>query len=352
MPGEWGITIARGVREFRMKTSGVIAALVCGIGLASGASAQATDPLSEKAAVYVDYVSQATSLDGRTFKNATELNDVLSSMGSYKGDQIGTGWVAYSALIAAKEPEYRKAVRTLSANYGTDVTAQNIADRKWSPVKLDGGEAALKAVIETTEADFASMNNGAAHMREQYYVLEKFGWGKAIIGQKDKNQRLSNILSLRTAGRAPDPALVTRISESRSLLSETNAAALTSAGAGFNDAVSAIKLPAMFQPAPKPAAKATTFTTAFNEIPKVIMGSALLDILAQDAGSTMSPATMIDKDLATPTSDLKALNNKLVTAVMNLDVCVAAVRTEADLSFCVAADTIEGLQKKINETMD
>ncbi|MFN4226055.1 MAG: hypothetical protein ACK4HR_07030 [Hyphomonas sp.] len=322
-----------------MKASGVIAALVCGLGVASAASAQKADPLSEKAAVYVSYVSEASALDGRSFKNAGELNDVLSSIGSYKGDQIGTGWVAYSSLVAAKQPEFRKSVREMTASYGADVTSANIKDRKWNAAKLDGGDDALRAVLETTQADFAALQNSSDHMREQYYVLEKHGWGKSIIPQKDKNQRISKMAGTRSTGRAIDPNYVTQVSASRGLLSDTNADALSQAAAGLTDTVSAIKLPAMFQPAPKPSAQPASFSSVFNEIPRTITGTASLDIIAHEAGGTMPSTALIEAELARPTSNLSIINNKLVGDVLNLDACVAATRAEADLSPCLAAGT-------------
>lgn len=329
-----------------MKASGVVAALVCGLGLASPALAQKADPLSEKAAVYVSYVSEASALDGRSFKNAGELNEVLSSIGSYKGDQIGTGWVAYSSLVAAKQPEFRKSVREMSANYGADVTAANIKDRKWNASKLDGGDAALKAVLQTTEADFAALQNSSDHMREQYYVLEKHGWGKSIIAKNDKNQRISKIAGTRATGRSIDPRYATQVSQSRGLLSDTNADAITLAASGLNETVSAIKLPAMFQPAPKPSVQNKTFSSVFNEFPRTIAGTATLDIIAHEDGSSMSSTALIDAELARPTSNLSIINNKLVGDVLNLDACVAATRAEADLSPCVAAGT-----RDIKETL-
>lgn len=339
MPGSWGITIARGVREFEMKASGVVAALVCSVGFTSAASAQKADPLSEKAAVYVSYVSEASALDGRSFKNAGELNEVLSSIGSYKGDQIGTGWVAYSSMVAAKQPEFRKSVREMTASYGADVTSANIKDRKWNASKLDGGDAALKAVLQATEADFAALQNSSDHMREQYYVLEKHGWGKSVIAKNDKNQRISKIAGVRAGGRSIDPNLVTQVSQSRGLLSDTNAEAITLATSGLTEAASAVKLPAMFQPAPKPSVQNATFSTVFNEIPRTITGTASLDIIAHDAGGTMPATALIDAELARPTSNLSIINNKLVGDVLNLDACVAATRAEADLSPCLAAGT-------------
>lgn len=335
-----------------MKTSGLVAALMCSLGLGSAAVAQGSDPLSEKAAVYVSYVSEASALDGRSFKNAGELNEVLSSIGSYKGDQIGTGWVAYSALVAAKQPEFRKSVRDMAASYGPDVTAGNIKDRKWNAAKLDGGDDALKAVLQATEADFAAMKNSADHMREQYYVLEKHSWGKSVISKSDKNQRISKLNGVRANGRNIDPVYFSQVSQSRTLLSDTNAAALSQAASGLNDAASAIKLPAMFQPAPKPAQQNKSFSTVFHEIPKTIAGSATLDILAQDSGSKMSPAALIEADVSRPTSSLSIINNKLVGDVMNLDACIAGVRAEADLSPCVAANSLEAIASTLGQTIN
>ena len=265
-----------------MKASGVVAALVCSVGFASAASAQKADPLSEKAAVYVSYVSETSALDGRSFKSAGELNEVLSSVGSYKGDQIGTGWVAYSAMVAAKQPEFRKSVREMSASYGADVTSANIKDRKWNASKLDGGDAALKAVLQATESDFAAIQNSSDHLREQYYVLEKHGWGKTVIAKNDKNQRISKIAGVRAGGRSIDPNLVTQVSQSRGLLSDANADAINLASSGLTEAASAVKLPAMFQPAPKPSVQNATFDRV-QRVP-TITGTATLDIIAHDAG--------------------------------------------------------------------
>ena len=110
-----------------MKTSAVVAALVCGFGLSSGASAQNADPISESAAVYMMYQSDAEDVAAKPFKDVGDIDSALNTLGAYNADQLTRGWMAYSALVASQDPEFSATVRDIEAFYGREPVMRSFA---------------------------------------------------------------------------------------------------------------------------------------------------------------------------------------------------------------------------------
>ena len=136
-----------------MKTSGVIAALVCGLGLTGGATAQAADPISENAAVYMTYQSDSTKVADKPFKSAGDIDSALDTMGAYNADQLTRGWMAYSALIASQDREFASTVRDIESYYGREAVMKSFAAGNSYARSLKGGDDAVGQSAEGQRFD-------------------------------------------------------------------------------------------------------------------------------------------------------------------------------------------------------
>ncbi|OYW84249.1 MAG: hypothetical protein B7Z22_11010 [Hyphomonas sp. 32-62-5] len=121
----------------------VFAAVLAVAGLAGGSIAQAKDPVSEKAAVYMTYQSDADEVGEKPFKSSGDIDAALATLGSYNADQLTRGWISYSALVASQDPDFRANVRDIEAFYGRDRVVNSFASGGGYARSLKGGDDAV-----------------------------------------------------------------------------------------------------------------------------------------------------------------------------------------------------------------
>ncbi|MGE6698074.1 hypothetical protein ACQKH5_10315 [Hyphomonas sp. NPDC076900] len=220
----------------------VFAAVLAVAGLAGVSIAQGNDPVSEKAAVYMTYQSDADKVGGKPFKSSGDIDAALETLGSYNADQLTRGWISYSALVASQDPDFRANVRDIEAFYGRDRVVNSFATGGGYARSLKGGDDAVGSAIAVTDEDLARLYSNAAIVKEQGYSLQGYGWAKSRI--RDGSRRAENVKVLQGKGQAADNLILAAlVAPSATPLSDTNAAGVTTAVATASDVATAVRLP-------------------------------------------------------------------------------------------------------------
>lgn len=220
----------------------IFAAVLAVAGLAGVSIAQSKDPVSEKAAVYMTYQSDADKVGGSPFKSSGDIDAALETLGSYNADQLTRGWISYSALVASQDPDFRANVRDIEAFYGRDRVVNSFASGGGYARSLKGGDDAVGSAIAVTDEDLARLYSTAAIVKEQGYSLQGYGWAKSRI--RDGGRRAENVKLLQGSGKSADNLILAAlVAPSATPLSDTNAAGVTTAVATASDVATAVRLP-------------------------------------------------------------------------------------------------------------
>jgi len=220
----------------------IFAAVLAVAGLAGVSIAQSKDPVSEKAAVYMTYQSDADKVGGKPFKSSGDIDAALETLGSYNADQLTRGWISYSALVASQDPDFRANVRDIEAFYGRDRVVNSFASGGGYARSLKGGDDAVGSAIAVTDEDLARLYSTAAIVKEQGYSLQGYGWAKSRI--RDGGRRAENVKLLQGNGKAADNLILAAlVAPNATPLSDTNAAGVTTAVATASDVATAVRLP-------------------------------------------------------------------------------------------------------------
>jgi hypothetical protein len=309
-----------------MKTSGVIAAVLCGLGLSTGASAQKADPISENAAVYMTYQSDAEDVAAKPFKNAADLDSALGTLGGYNADQLTRGWMAYSALIASQDPEFSATVREIEAFYGREPVMKSFAAGNGYARSFAGGDNAVGAAIAVTDSDLPRLYSSAATIKEQGYSLQGYGWAKSRI--RNGSQRADTVKVLQGKGVVADNMLVSALTNSAPLSGETKAGVINAA-ATAEDVAGAVRLPAFL----------TSGFTGKRE--KVKFGKeAVANQIASLAAMRIIGAGAVDQTRLSKVMMEPAVQSCLKMQNLQLQGCVAGVGQEFELPHCISQHTL------------
>lgn len=239
--GSWGNTIAQCERENTMCGLRVFAASIAVLGLAGTATSQSSDPVSQKAAVYMTYQSDADEVSATPFRSTSDIDAALAKLGGYNADQLTRGWVSYSALVASQDPEFREKVRDIEAYYGRDRVISSFASGGGYARSLEGGDNAVGSAIGATDRDLPRLYTAAAVVKEQGYTLQSHGWAKSRI--RDSNRRANDLKFLQGRGNSASDMILAALIAPHG---ETPLAdpAVTNAVAAVSDVTTAVRLPA------------------------------------------------------------------------------------------------------------
>ena len=214
----------------------VFAAVLAVSGLAGVSTAQGKDPVSEKAAVYMTYQSDADEVGVKPFKSAGDIDAALETLGSYNADQLTRGWISYSALVASQDPDFRANVRDIEAFYGRDRVVSSFASGGGYARSLKGGDDAVGTAIAVTDEDLARLYSNAAIVKEQGYSLQGYGWAKSRI--HDGGKRADSVKLLQGKGGAADNLILAAL-----VTPAGTAPVPATAVAAATDVATAVKLP-------------------------------------------------------------------------------------------------------------
>ncbi|KDA03141.1 MAG: hypothetical protein V7651_02260 [Hyphomonas oceanitis] len=320
-----------------MKTIRMIGAAFVGLGLAAGASAQATDPISDTAAVYATYQSDVTDVKDKPLSSAGDIDHALTSLGGHNPDQLSKGWIAYSALIASQNPEYRAAVHDIESFYGRDALESGMRNDVRYARTLSGGDTAVSSALAATEADSRRLNSAAAYVKEQAYSLQASGWAKAKIGNSGAKARGLNLSQ--SAGIPAKLGLVTAMNDTSfdSVLVQAGSTGAPSLWDNVSGAASAIKFPAAVTSGLTGNRKRVKFGK--EPVADQIATLAAYRVLG---ASTETNSSQINSAMAE-----RETKGCLNMANLNLQQCVAAANQQYEVPFCIGEHALSDVGKCI-----
>jgi hypothetical protein len=287
--------------------------------------------LPSAAAAYGEYQSEVSTIQSAPIKGAPELDKALTTFGAQNPDQLSSGWIAYSAMIAAQEKDFAAAVKDIDAYYGRDRVMTGMRNDVGYARTLKGGEKALQTALVANSRDAGRISSAAAFVKDQAYKLQDVSWGKSRLkdaggtAQKlkvnaktvkpitDAAQKLFagpdlNVV-LASASSAPSSSVWDKISV---FTASAPAAALSTLAPGASS--SSLKV----EPKRESTANRIVTLAAFHVLE------------ADTTNKDDVKAAMKDK----PTFDC------IDWSQLQLQACVSAAYTRADLSFCLAEHAI------------
>jgi hypothetical protein len=291
----------------------------------------------EAAAAYANYQSEVSAITAAPLSGAEHLDRALDTFGAQNPDQLSSGWISYTAMIASQDDAFAAAVRDIDGFYGRDrVVAGMRTDgygNTWAR-GLEGGEAALQTALAVNAQDTSRISSAAAFVKEQAYKLQNVAWAKSRL--KDASGVASGLkLSARTArpvgetARAlfagPDLSVVlaSATGQQSSLWDRIGSLTAGAATSGLG-----VVAPAAVAPAEAPALR---IDPRREGTANRIMTLAALHVLEADATHTEDVRSAM-KDGAT--------HDCIDWSQLQLQACVSAAYTRADLSFCLAEHAI------------
>ena len=304
--------------------------------LATPAFAQTASPrlLPSAAAAYGEYQSEVSTIQSTPLKSSNELDKALNTFGAQNPDQLSSGWIAYSAMVAAQDKDFAAAVRDIDGYYGRERVMTGMRNDVGYARTLKGGEKALQNALAVNSKDAGRISSAAAFVKDQAYKLQDVTWGKSrlkdaggVAGKlkvnaktvkpvTDAAQKLFagpdlNVVLASAQGQGADTSVWDEISV---FTASAPAAALNTLVPGGVGSSSALKVE------PKRESTANRIVTL-----------AAFHVLEADATNKDDvKAAMKDK----PTFDC------IDWSQLQLQACVSAAYTRADLSFCLAEHAI------------
>lgn len=304
--------------------------------LATPAFAQDGSPrlLPSAAAAYGEYQSEVSTIQSTPLKGSNELDKALNTFGAQNPDQLSSGWIAYSAMVAAQDKDFAAAVRDIDGYYGRERVMTGMRNDVGYARTLKGGEKALQSALAVNSKDAGRISSAAAFVKDQAYKLQDVTWGKSrlkdaggVAGKlkvnaktvkpvADAAQKLFagpdlNVVLTSAQGQGANTSVWDKISV---FTASAPAAALNTLVPGATSSSSALKV----QPKRESTANRIVTLAAFH-------------VLEADATNKDDvKAAMKDK----PTFDC------IDWSQLQLQACVSAAYTRADLSFCLAEHAI------------
>lgn len=283
----------------------------------------APDPLSSAAAVYATFHGDVTDIKENSFKNSTDIQSALENLGGQNSEQLTRGWMAYSALVASQNPEFRAAVRDIEGFYGKDTLVRGLQNDVRYARSLNGGKSAVHSALGAVEADSVRLESTAAFVKEQAYSLQGQGWAKGKIG--DGGAIATRLRAASLNGRPADDDMVKAFSAPGidTVLVSAGKSGAPSVWENVSTAASAIRVPDV---AGALGISNRRVATGKEPIADQIATLAAYRIIGgEGAAAAPMQRAMTEKQTA----------GCLNMAQLNLQQCVAAAHQHFEVPFCI-----------------
>ncbi len=312
-------------------TSACAAALLCVPVAAAQTPAPQSRLLPSTAAAYADYQGEVTGIRAAPLKSADELDKALNTFGAQNPDQLSNGWISYSAMVAAQDKEFADAVKDIDGYYGRDRVVTGMRNDPGYARTLKGGEKALQTALTVNSRDASRISSAAAFVKEQAYKLQDVTWGKSRL--KDASGVATKLkVNAKTTKPIADAAAKFFAAPD---LNANIASASTTQSSSIWDKISLItaSAPAAAVAAiPLPSASSSMKVDPKREgtANRIVTLAAFHVLEAENGHRDDVTGAMKDK----PTYDC------IDWSQLQLQACVSAAYTRADLSFCLAEHAI------------
>jgi hypothetical protein len=296
---------------------------------APAAAAGKPSLLPSSAASYGEYQGEVSKVTTRTFSNAQDVDGALNTLGARNPDQLSSGWISYSALIASRNEQFAHAVRDIDGFYGRERVMSGMRNDVGYARTLEGGEKALQTALAVNARDTSRISSASSYVRDQSRKLMDIGWGKTklknssgVAQSLEANSRITRPVTdaaqklfstgdldlvLSSAANAPSSSVWDKVSV---FAASAPAAALSTV------------IPAQAAPAPTMQIEPSRIGTAN----RIVTLAAFHVLGAETTHADAMRAAMRDTTTQDCVSDAQA----------QLRACVSAASTPAEQSFCLA----------------
>ena len=281
------------------------------------------DVIAESAAVYATYQSDVSDVRQNPLSSAGDIEDSLTNLGGHNSQQLSNGFIAYSALVASQNPEFRAAVRDIEGFYGRDSLMTGLRNDVRYARTLGGGNDAVTSSLAAIEADAARLRGAGAYVKEQAYSLQAVGWAKAVV--PDTDGLIHQIQISASAGRPvrEELQLAFASSDINATLLQAGQSGAPSLWENVNSAASAVRFPALDMVY---SGRSARIRAGREPIADKIATLAAYRVLGTDA----APAQEVRTAMRETTT-----RNCINMAQLNLQQCVAAAHNQFEVPFCI-----------------
>lgn len=294
------------------------------------------DPLSKAAALYATYQGDVTEVKTAGFASARDIDKSLTNLGGHNPDQLSQGWMAYSALVAAQDPEFRAAVLDIEGYYGRDVLVTGLKNDARYARTLNGGNNAVASSLSAVSADSRRLIGAAAYVKEQAYTLQGAGWAKGKVG--NSGAKANGLLASTRTGIPARGAMLSAMAspEIDSVLLRAGQSSSNSVWENVSSAAASIRVP----------------TVAANLSPKRTIARGKEPIA--DRITTLAAFRIIGSDETSGASMRVAMQDRETAACMNmanlnLQQCVAAAHQHYEVPFCIGEHALADVGRCIGK---
>ncbi len=332
-----------------MKTLTVAIAAIAGLGLTataqivtpaaqpiSAAAEGVSDPLSQAAALYATYNGDVTDVKTSGFKSTHDIDRSLNNLGGHNPDQLSQGWMAYSALIAAQNSEFRAAVFDIEGYYGREVFVTGLRNDPRYARTLNGGNSAVSASLSAVNADSKRLIGAAAYVKEQAYSLQGTSWAKGRV--RNTGAKADGLLASTRTGIPARSAMLRAMSspEINGVLTTAGQSGSPSVWDSVSSAASSIRVPA--------------FTGSLAGTNRIARGKEPI----ADRITTLAAFRIIGSDPSSAQSMRVAMQDRessacLNMANLNLQQCVAAAHNYYEVPFCIGEHALADVGQCIGQ---
>jgi len=296
-----------------------------------------SSPVLDAVARYATYHSAVTSATSNDFASAIHIDETLSDLGGHNPDHLSQGWIAYAALIAAQNNDFRAAILDIESFYGRDAVTRGFQNDIRYAGTLSGAETAVAASVNAVRADRERLVNAAGIVKDQAYSLQTKGWARNRI--RNATGRADGLMTMTQTGQAATL-------EARNLVAapDMNARLLQAGRRGAFSLWDAISRPSDVAPDLTP--------DIAPEIDRQIPLTVNLDS-ADPAGrnlyfdriATVAAFQLINDGTPETAAISRAMRDRKATSCMtmanlNLQQCVAASHRQYEVPFCIAEHAI------------
>lgn len=295
-----------------------------------------SDPLAQAAALYATYQGEVTDVKSNGFASAGDIVDSLNNLGGHNPEQLTQGWMAYSALVAAQNPEFRAAVLDIEGYYGRDSLMTGMQNDVRYARTLSGGNDAVNQALNSVNADSRRLAGAAAFVKEQAYSLQAAGWAKGRVG--NSQVAATNLFTSTQSGIPARGAMVQamRSPEIDSVLLQAGRSGAPSVWESVTGATSSIRVPAV--------------VSNLGQSHRVARGKEPI----ADRITTLAAYRILNADPSVASSMRQAMSERetqgcLNMANLNLQQCVAAAHKHYEVPFCIGEHALSDVGKCIGK---
>ena len=138
------------------------------------------DILTQAAIAYGSFHSDVGTYN-RDFSSSEDVQTALDALGSHNPRRLASGWLAYSAMLAAQSEEFEEGVLQARDAFGRERFLTGMRNDPSYALSIRGADSAMQLVLGASHSDAQRIDEVGENMREQAYSLQQLGWARARL---------------------------------------------------------------------------------------------------------------------------------------------------------------------------